>query len=106
MKFTQSKDGKKRTSLTVSFRIGYCDLIDAICYTVALKGSYEPDEVRAMFKSRTATIALVKETCINNGLDHLGNWSDFLLPESAFGLSGIAKEIVDKLFPEIGTASK
>ncbi len=104
-KATISKDGLKRFSMAVTFRVGRWDLITAAAWAICDDTEYgvRPtiDEASRKIKSVRSRTALLR--CMRERLDEDGPWNDGSWDNDEVAAhENIATEIVDRLFPELG----
>lgn len=108
MKFTMSKDGEKRTTLLIPYRIGRGEMIDLVAYGLShdgaigldlQEGKIGVDELDELTKVRVERI--IRDTLKSTGHETSGYWGDDCTEEARDALEEWVTEEIDRLFPEL-----
>jgi hypothetical protein len=100
LKFTQSRDGRPRATLTIKTRVGLDDIVSAICYELArtecIEDVSEVPRITKAYVERT-----VKEVLHRVGHESYGYWQDGVDRDFAEELEDTVQKAVLKLYPEL-----
>lgn len=96
MRFTMSKDGRRRADMRVAVRVGRTELVTTLCYAVAQR-----DRDRDGIRTRKAVWETVREIYTYDGTESPYFWGDSVNEDEEEEIREWAETTVDRLFPEV-----
>jgi hypothetical protein len=106
MKFTNSKDGRVRLNISVTYRIGREELMQLVCKRIAEQADHWSDSVLLIspenqFQNQKTLINALKEEFEVRGTDGICYWSDSVSDRLTAAIRQYANEEINRLFPEL-----
>jgi hypothetical protein len=96
MRFTLSRDGRRRADMRVTVRVGRTELVAALCFAVSQR-----DMERDAIRTRTGVWETTRSIYLTHGTEPPYFWGDELTADEQDETEAWAEALVDDLFPEL-----